>query len=428
MLEEIVDEFGPEVILQQRLPGSGPPQAPTTAGRLKTLIGSVVQAVGGLIPSKAISPREQAVQKLNSSIGVEIAKKSAVIRVFCTAKSPELAQRLLQSVVEIFKKQHLKVNRSEGSYEFFEQQLVQNQKQLELASQRLRDAKNSLGVVSIESKRQILEEKIGHIDKELLNARTQQEAVQSTIARLKQQVADQPERLNSQETNGFPNPALDNMRNELYRLQIHERDLVAKYQEAHPLVIAVRAQVKEAKSIVDAQPDQRVQVTSAINPNRQSLEKDLLSAQASLSSVQGQITGLTAQRKLALEESSALNDKEIQLAELRRDVEAKEASFRTYTEKLEQARLNRSLEKNQLSNVNIAQAPSLSEKPTAPNRTLLLGLGFVAACCAGIGAAFLADQLARMPVVNTASRMREAPPASRPPGAMNTVDPDPLTV
>jgi uncharacterized protein involved in exopolysaccharide biosynthesis len=197
-------------------------------------------------------------------------------------------------------------------------------------------------------------------------------------------------------------------------------------------VVAIRAQVKEAKSIVDDQPAERVQVTSAINPNRQALEKDLFTAQASLSSVQGQISGLKAQRKLALEESSALNDKEIQLAELRRDVEAKETNFHTYTEKLEQARINRSMEKNQLSNVNIAQGPSLSEKPTAPNRVLLLGLGIIAACCTGVGVAFLADQLARTTVTSAAPRMRDPLPAAPltpiPAQAAHTVEPEPIAV
>lgn len=395
LLEEVVDEYGPEVILKQRLPSQGPPQPPTAMEQLKAIAGQVMDTVSGLIPSKSISPREQAIQKLNQSIGIEVAKKSAVIRLFCTAKSPELAQRLLNSVVEAFLKQHLRVNRSEGSYEFFEQQLSQNQKELELASERLRDAKNSLGVVSIDSKRQILEEKIGHIDRELLNAQTRLEAVESGVEKLKQQILTQPERLNSQETNGFPNMAADSMRNELYRLQIHERELLAKYQDSHPLVVALRAQVREAKAIVEAQPEERVQVTSAINPIRQSLEKDLLSEQAVVSTLQGQIAGLKAQRKLALEESASLNDKEIHLAELRRDMESKETSYRTYSEKLEHARINRSMELNQISNVNIAQPPSFSEKPTAPNRPLLLALGFVAAFCSSVGLAFLMDQFPR---------------------------------
>jgi uncharacterized protein involved in exopolysaccharide biosynthesis len=410
LLEEVVDEFGPEVILKQRLPSNGPSKPPTAMEQFKAIAGQALDTVTGLIPSKQISPREQAVLKLNQSIGVEVAKKSAVIRVFCTAKSPELAQRLLDSVIDAFLKQHLRVNRSEGSYEFFEQQLQQNQQQLELASERLRDAKNSLGVVSIDSKRQLLQEKIGHIDRELLNAQTRLEAVESGVEKLKQQIAVQPERLNSQETNGFPNMAADSMRSELYRLQIRERELLAKYQDTHPLVVALRAQVREAKAIVDSQPEERVQVTSAINPIRQSLEKDLLGEQAELSTLKGQIAGLTAQRKLALAESAGLNDKEIHLAELRRDLEAKETSFRTYTEKLEQARINRSMEMNQLSNVNIAQPPSLSEKPTAPNRPLLLALGFVAAVCSGIGLAFLADQFPRpLRTAGEAERRLETP-------------------
>lgn len=428
LLEEVVDEFGPEVILKQRLPSKGPPQPPTAMEQIKAIAGKVVDTASSLIPSKTISPREQAIQKLNQSLGVEVAKKSAVIQLFCTAKSPELAQRLLDSVVEAFLKQHLRVNRSEGSYEFFEQQLKQNQQQLELASERLRDAKNSMGVVSIDSKRQILEEKIGHIDRELLNAQTRLTAVESGVEKLKQQIASQPERLNSQETNGFPNMAADSMRSELYRLQIRERELLAKYQDTHPLVVALRAQVREAKAIVDSQPEERVQVTSAINPIRQSLEKDLLAVQAEVSTLRGQIAGLQDQRKLALAESAGLNDKEIHLAELRRDVESKETSFRTYTEKLEQARINRSMERNQLSNVSIAQPPSFSEKPTAPNRPLLCGLGFVAALCSGIGLAFLADQLRPAPRVAEAGASRTpAPPVATiaSPERESTVAPEP---
>lgn len=80
-------------------------------------------------------------------------KKSGVITVTAKAESPELAQRILQLTIDSFRVQHLRMNHTVGSYEFFVEQVAEGKRQLSRASEELRQAKDRLGISSIEGQR-----------------------------------------------------------------------------------------------------------------------------------------------------------------------------------------------------------------------------------------------------------------------------------
>jgi uncharacterized protein involved in exopolysaccharide biosynthesis len=183
------------------------------------------------------------------------------------------------------------------------------------------------------------------------------------------------------------------MRQQLYELEIRERELLSKFTADHPAVAALREQVREAKAILDRQPSQRTETKNALNPTRQPLEVALLNEQANLASSRAKAEKLHAQRELAIGKLKALNESELRLASLQRVADVAAANYRTYSEKLEQARIDQALENQRISNVNVAQPATFVEKPVSPRKGLALMLALIVGAAGALGVALAAEHL-----------------------------------
>jgi uncharacterized protein involved in exopolysaccharide biosynthesis len=273
------------------------------------------------------SNREQAIRTLTKTVFVSHAKKSSVISIACRARSPELAQHIVDTFVSVFNEEHLRVNRTEGSHQFFADQADALQKQLIEARKQLADAKSAVGLVSLEGQRKLLQDQI---------AVTQQQ---------------------------------------LYQYEIHERELLAKFGERHPQVLAVRDQIKEARRILDERSEHGEQLASSTIPTHQAGEVQSLGDQS-----------VDLNSQIAL-----LNDHEGRISDLTNTVELLQANYKSYTERLEQARIDQALEARQISNVNVVQPATLVAQPVGPRKLFVLALGVFVALLNGIAIALACE-------------------------------------
>jgi uncharacterized protein involved in exopolysaccharide biosynthesis len=93
----------------------------------------------------------------------------------------------------------------------------------------------------------------------------------------------------------------------------------------------------------------------------------------------------------ARKELETLNDNEIRVARLKREMEIQDANYRKYAVDTEQARIDHSLEAARISNITVAQPPTLESYPASPVVPLNLFLGFMAAACLSTGLAFASE-------------------------------------
>ena len=109
-----------------------------------------------------------------------------------------------------------------------------------------------------------------------------------------------------------------------------------------------------------------------------------------------------------------LNSRDMQLAQLQREVDLAESLYRNYGDKLEQARINDQLDKERISNITLVQPASFIAKPSGPRKIYVLGLGFAIALLGSVGIALLAamldpalkrladiEEILRLPVMGT---------------------------
>ena len=378
LLERAVDRLGPKAILSGKL-GEG---FVADAASVRADAGSIRHAS----PS-----REKAVQILERAVRISHAKKSAVISVECKAGSPELAQRIVQEILDGFRELHVNANRTAGSREFFAKQKTLVGKQLASATREFREAKNRLGMTSIEDQRKTLQELIR-------NNRTAAQAndaelvgISATIASLKQTLADLPKTLVSARVVGSPNSAADRARQQLNELVVRRRQLLTTFTEHHPDVITVNEQIAAAKTIVEGNGRGDEQATTTTNPTTQALQVRLLTEQARAKSLKSKSAELSAQYAALLKQLQTLNDHEGRLTQLRQEVDRLQAAHKTYSEKFEQARIDWALGEQHISNVNVVQPPTFVTRPVSPKKRIVVFLGLIVAAIGSVGFAWLME-------------------------------------
>jgi uncharacterized protein involved in exopolysaccharide biosynthesis len=200
------------------------------------------------------------------------------------------------------------------------------------------------------------------------------------------------------------NSAKAAMRQELYRLQIVESELLAKLKSTHPRVTEIRDQIEKARTVFE-QEEPGVQTTNSINAIYQQLRINFLLEQARRAALESQIDALDSEHDKLVEEITRVNQGELKLADLEREVEVLDANYRRYVDGLEQVRINKELESSRISNVNVVQNPSLVEVPIGPSNLVILALGLIASACAAGSVAIWLEWLSPgVPIVRRADK------------------------
>ena len=349
LLEAVLAEVGFSTVLHQKSAvfGSSDPAAPTEP------------------------EHEKALRRLKQSLGCETAKNSNVITISCEARSPEAAQQILNTYVRAFKTHHMHLNRTSGSYEFFAEQSTRLKAQLDLAEQDLRDEKNQVGVGSIAGQKRMIENQVTSLERDLQSSRASLAAADVSVRAVRATYPDVPPNTDARPGTASSAAALASMQAELYKLQIRERELTARYSPKHPRVTAIQEQVRQAQHLF------AIQRVTAEQARRVSLKAEIDELQEQYNQAKGQLL--------------QLNEDEIRVNAIQQEVEQLTANYRKYRDHLEQARIDGALENDRISNVNIAQAPTHNPMPVSPQRTLILALGVIVANGLGLGATFVGE-------------------------------------
>ncbi len=374
MLAKVVDSAGPDTILSPS--GNLVPKESMWLSRILT---SLDEAIRRMTDSPPLTPQENAINALNRQLGVQNVRKTDVIVVSHEGPAAEASQRIVESLVTAYLAEHARMSRPLGARAFLETQAAEIKANLARTENELRLLKDSTGLASPVEQRQILVSQIGRIEDDLKSTSALTSATAAENHELMAQLAKlTPVDLLNKST-GNTNYAADGMRQQLYSLQLKEKELASRLTDNHQNaeLQLVRAQIAAARPIVDSLEPTRTQLTTGPNRNYEDLQAALLRQKGALASQRAKSSTLVAQLADAQQHLRSLNDNEMRIAGLEREAHILDASYRKYAESLEHARLDESLERQRISNISVAQAPTLSRQPIRPQRSLFLLVGLV---------------------------------------------------
>lgn len=374
LLEQVVDDLGTDTILNYAV-ASGEQTADN--GLIRSAIGLVKSSLTSCGLLETVSDRELAIQSVRDSLSVEAGDSTAVIKISARAEDPALAQMIVSKLLDLHLEYHLRANSSPGSLPFFNAQTEQLRKELDAASAHMAAIKNENNLASLDAKKHSLEQEMLSLKQKLVQGKANLASATSTISELERQLSQESEMVPSAETVGMANSAKAAMRQELYRLQIQESEFLSKYKPTHPKIAEIRDQIEKARDVFDNE-QQQVQTTNSTNAVFQQLRMSLLVEQSKAAAIRAELESLTSERENLAAEIVRVNSGELELLKIQRQVDLLDTNYRRYVENLEQVRINRELESQQISNLNVVQQPSFVDFPVGPGNRLLLAAGMIA--------------------------------------------------
>ncbi len=408
ILDMLVDNVGSSAILRGSLKESKREKG--TISRFKS---SLKAWVAMLDP---IDDRERAILELKGSLKISAAKDSSVVNVTYTSKTPELAQRVTQSWVELYRSHHAEINSTKGSLDFFLAQEAETSAALQKARETVQSCKSRYRIVTVDGEQQTLESQIRWGRSNLAQLNSTLVAAKARLQSLLAQRQTTDKIVVTGEAKTDTNEAQDRMRDRLYLLEIDEKRIASLYSESHPNYIAAMQQLKEARELFEKQKSQSAQVTQSINPVLQTIEEQIALETANIQSMQASVAAVTKILEDLSIESTLLNERENEIASIQREVDILEIQYRNHVQNREQARIASELEAKSISNVNIFQPASLEFRPVSPNKKLCGLMGLVGSLMAAFGFAMFKESIrvTRMLDASSTDHISDDPEVWRP--------------
>jgi len=337
---------------------------------------------------------EGAINRLTKDLSITPVRKANIITVSYSSNSPQLSAAVLKKLGDLYLEKHLKLNHPAGASDFFKEKADEYEAQLKQSEQQLTDFQQSNNLVVLSQQKELTLQKTAEAKAKMLEADAGLSEATNRIARVEQQLAAIPKRVITQ-SRQLPNQySAERLNTMMVELQNRRTQLLTKYRPDDRLVREVDEQIRTTRDAL-ARAEQKTSVEEAtdLNPLRQTLETELsrgrldqAGAKARRDTLAGQLQQYDASLR-KLEGDTAKHD------DLQREKKEAADNYQLYAKKREEARIADELDRQKITNVSIAEAATVAQIPSSPNRPVNLILGIVLAGVLSLGSVFSAEML-----------------------------------
>jgi uncharacterized protein involved in exopolysaccharide biosynthesis len=393
MVESVVDAIGPAAFLNpaEEVNGTSGGSAAGMAEWLRSLLGGLASPFNALF--NQFSDRDLAILGVIKSLEIDTLKASNIITINFQTESRKLAQETINKLIGFYLDKHVNVHNTPGSFEFFTKETDQFRDSLVKVEDNLKNLKNRTGIASLVEQRNILLARVGRLQQALEETESALATSSAKVRALENSLAQLPKTTVVQETTGNPNQSVDLMRARLYELELKEQDLLSKYNETSKPVQEVRRQLAETKTLLAKEDPSRKQVTQGLSEAHKQTELALFTERANLSSLGARAREQRTQFASARNDLKAINESEVSLLQVQREVGIQEASYKKYSDKLDQTRIDHALEMVKISNISVVQPATYPIKPVRPKKMFNIALGLILGIFGGLGLAFISEYM-----------------------------------
>ena len=388
VLDQVVDKVGAEKILES---GWGN-MLPNLTAPFKAVL-SVFDTKSALDKAeyKRLKRRELAAKAIYEELDVYNEKKSSVLVVTARSSSPELAQEIVEEIFVATRKIHMGIHNFSSSAEYFDDQFSSQEETLNDSLQELAKFRNNLGVMSVGTARGSLQNVISTLDLDLVNATVSLTEWEDRERELKRQLASTSKTI-ATPRNGVERLSYEDSRTELYKMKEERERLRQAYTEKNARLQRVIAQINALERELRGQAKVRTESTLAPNPVYQDLETAYLEARATVAGNRARLAGLNRGKKEATKRLKQLNDAEVLASEKLRKVAVAEQYLAIYTQPRGESKAMGALDARNISDVKVAQDPTLTLKHVNPKASLVLPMGFLCGLLAALGTSLFLDR------------------------------------
>ncbi len=348
----------------------------TIKSALRTTIQGAVNLVRGGLELVGLvekrSPEERLAEDLEKNFKASHEPGSSVMELTFTWNDPEVAQTVLKSWVEQYQNERTRTLGRVSLYAFYEQEVQDTQANILSHKQQIQTLLDQLGTVSIGQRLADTAQGLNDLRTERNNTARSIASTKAGIAKIQEQI-DKQARLISSGKELALNPSRQDLQNRINSKEVERQELLRSFKETAPPVTALDNEIKNLKALWSSQ-NATVQRTENIAPNPlfTRLQNILNDQQASYARLQIQLQQLDAQLAQLEKDRQQALALEPQFSRLQNELDAEEKNFILYSDSLEKARIDRELDKNQISNIAVIEQATLNPSRVFPKSLLMV--------------------------------------------------------
>jgi Mrp family chromosome partitioning ATPase len=286
---------------------------------------------------------------------------------------------------------HIAVHQTHGAYEFFVQQSEELRRKLSQYEKDLQRLKDESGFSSLDEQLRLLLGQISATGEEIGRTSAEVKSSRAKVKRLEQIMTDLPAQVVISETTGLPSTAAEAMRQEMFNLRLEESKIQKNYRDDSRMVESIHEQISEAQAMLDKEKRTHTQVTQGPNVTYQQLQLALLNEQTALADHQAKLEAQQQQLAEAKARLKTLNETEVTIRNLMREISVHETNYLRYSDNIEQARIEQAMEQQQIANINVVQGATLPVRRLRPRKLFNLIVGLFMATFGALTIALLSQ-------------------------------------
>lgn len=314
-------------------------------------------------------------------------KDSELLKIKTTAKSPEEAQLIANTLVGTFNERMTLLVRSEQSTvrQFIGERMQESKKELETAETALQTYKTDQKIAAPAEETKAIVESLSTINKLSAENTVALSAAQAKAGSAANQL--------DKEKPGFvaDSPLIQQYKGKLAELEVQLATLSQKYTDKHPEVIATRAAIEETKARLDTEAARVVSADApSANPVHVALVQGQIQAQAEIAAGSAQKVAIGNIIAEGEKELNKLPAKEQGLARVMRDATVAQEIYVMLAKRHEEARISEVMQPTDVQVIDVATVPI---KPISPNKSLYVMIAGILGLCIGLGLAFMLEYM-----------------------------------
>ncbi|MGB7413161.1 MAG: polysaccharide biosynthesis tyrosine autokinase [Thermosynechococcaceae cyanobacterium] len=334
-------------------------------------------------------------EDFEEKLNVSKARAGDVIQLSYKSDDSEQAALVLNTLMEVYLADNLRVNRSEAASarEYIDSEIPKSKQKLEAIEERLRRFKERNGVVSIEKEAEVaveatikLAEKINDAQGRALGARTQADSLRQQLGLQTQQSIDS--------TNLSQSPGVQDA---LKQLQEVEAQLAIQRTEKtpdHPDVKDLQEKAVALKQTLQGRVGQAIGRSSQasgklqVGELQQTATGELVKLESERLASEQIAAALVKVQNNFQKRTQVIPGLEKQLRQLLREVELSQEVYANLVKKWQELQV---LEKQNLGNARVLSPALIPDKPIEPRKALYVLSGLILGSLLAVGVALLLD-------------------------------------
>ena len=329
---------------------------------------------GGPAEVQAASPGastaiEPVVDAVLSRLKVQPVRNSRLVTVSFESQRPDMASRVANKLAELYITQTLELRYSTSAEagQWLGKQIQEQQRKVAEAEANQQALKEREGIVNIEERRTLVDQKLKEVGSALTALRTARLQKEALYRQMRS--APNPQEL----PDVLRYPVVQSLYMEMARLEREKAELLELYLEEHPEVVKVSNQIRETRQKIGAES-----------------ERVIRSAQNDYEAAAAQEASLAAALEAAKAEALDLSRRGVPYDAAKRDLDAAKEVLNSLLSRHKQTDVSQELTASNIRIVDPATVPRAPVRPR-PLRDALLGL--ILGTGLAVGGAFFLDYL-----------------------------------